>query len=87
MKTAFVTIAASLALLGAASAATVVNNDAQSHVLIVTEGSGKVELVVDAGARVQFCPAGCFVTMPSGDRETLSGQETIEILNGAAVIK
>jgi hypothetical protein len=59
----------------------------QSHMLIVTEGSDKVEIVVEAGATVRFCPAGCFVTMPSGDRETLSGSETIEIVNGAAVIK
>ncbi|WP_420410250.1 hypothetical protein [Hoeflea sp.] len=87
MKTVFVTIMASLAGIGAAGAATITNSDAESHVLIVTEGSAKAEVIINAGASVQICPAGCFITMPSGDRETLSGEENIEILNGAAVIK
>lgn len=76
-----------LAMIGAANAASVTNNDAQSQVLIVTEGSDKIEMVVEAGATVNFCPTGCFVTMPSGDRETLGGDETIDIVGGAAVIK
>jgi hypothetical protein len=87
MKTPVLTLAASFMMLGVCSAATVTNKDAQSHILIVTEGSDKVELVVEAGATSVFCPAGCFVTMPSGDRETLSGDETIEIVNGNAIIK
>ncbi len=74
-------------MAGASMAANVTNKDDQSHVLIITEGSTKVEVVVDAGASALVCPAGCFVTMPSGDRETLSGEETIEIINGSAVIK
>ena len=80
-------MAMSLTMLGAAEAASVTNKDAQSQVLIVTESGDKIELVVEAGATVNFCPAGCFVTMPSGDRETLAGSETIDIVNGAAVIK
>jgi ferredoxin-like protein FixX len=87
MKTVLVTIMASLVTLGTAGAANITNSDSESHVLIVTEGSAKAEVIIDAGARIQICPAGCFITMPSGDRETLSGEETIEILNGAAVIK
>jgi len=74
-------------MIAGASAASVTNQDQQSQILIVTEGSDKIEMVVDAGATVSFCPAGCFVTMPSGDRETLSGSETITIINGSAVIK
>lgn len=77
----------SVAMIGGAAAASVTNKDAQSQVLIVTEGGGKIELVIEPGATVNFCPAGCFVTMPSGDRETLAGSETIEIVNGGAVIK
>ena len=74
-------------MIGVATAASVTNKDAQSQVLIVTEDGNKIELVVEAGATVSFCPSGCFVTMPSGDRETLAGSETIDIVNGAAMIK
>lgn len=74
-------------MLGSATAASITNKDTQSQVLIVTEAGDKIEMVVEAGATVNFCPAGCFVTMPSGDRETLAGSETLDIVNGAAVIK
>ncbi|WP_299861002.1 hypothetical protein [uncultured Hoeflea sp.] len=87
MKTIFIATVLSLATLGVASAASVTNKDAESRVLIVTEGSDTVELVIEAGATVSFCPAGCFVTMPSGDREALSGSETIDIVDNQAVIK
>ena len=76
-----------LAMAGGASAASITNKDAQPQLLIVTEDGDKIEMVVEAGATVSFCPGGCFVTMPSGDRETLAGGETIDIVNGAAVIK
>jgi len=77
----------SVAMIGGAAAASVTNKDAQAQVLSVTEDGNKIELVVEAGATVTFCPAGCFVTMPSGDRETLAGNEDIDIVNGGAVIK
>jgi hypothetical protein len=56
-------------------------------VLTVTEGGNRVEVVVDAGASERFCPSGCFMTTPDGDRIGLSGDETIEIVKGSAVIK
>jgi len=87
MKTVVFAFAMSSLMVAGATAASVTNQDQQSQILIVTEGSDKIEMVVDAGATVSFCPAGCFVTMPSGDRETLGGPETITIINGAAVIK
>ncbi|MCY0095934.1 hypothetical protein [Hoeflea ulvae] len=87
MKTMLIGFAVSLAMIGGASAANVTNKDDQSQVLIVTEGGNKIDLVIEAGATVNFCPSGCFVTMPSGDRETLAGSESIEIVNGSAVIK
>jgi hypothetical protein len=87
MKNSILTVAVSLAMLGGAAAATITNKDAESHVLIVTEGSDKVEMVIEPNATATFCPVGCFVTMPSGDRETLSGEETIEIINRSAVIQ
>lgn len=87
MKQLLTILALILSTAGSAHAATVVNKDAQTQVLIVTEGGSKMEIAVEAGARAEICPAGCFVTMPNGDRETLSGSETIEIINGSAVIK
>ena len=87
MKTIIAATVLSLATVGVASAANVTNKDAESRVLIVTEGSDTVELVIEAGATVSFCPAGCFVTMPSGDREALSGSESIDIVDNQAVIK
>lgn len=92
MKTFYLVMAVSLAMIGGASAASITNTDAQRHVLIVTEAGAKeadakIETPVEAGATVNFCPSGCFVTMPSGDRETFTGSESIDIVNGAAVIK
>tara|TARA_R110000787_G_scaffold258863_1_gene364085 strand:+ start:87 stop:350 length:264 start_codon:yes stop_codon:yes gene_type:complete len=87
MKTLYLGMALSLAMIGGASAASITNTDSQRQVLIVTEAGDKIEMVVEAGATVNFCPTGCFVTMPSGDRETFSGSESIDIVNGAAVIK
>jgi opacity protein-like surface antigen len=84
------TILAALALslvAAPALAATVVNNDSEVRTLIVTEGSSKSELAVGAGESVDFCPSGCFVTMPNGDREALTGSETIEIKGGQARIR
>ncbi|MDF1607585.1 hypothetical protein PZ897_05295 [Hoeflea sp. YIM 152468] len=87
MKITVFAFAMSSIMVAGAHAASVTNTDPGAQILIVTEGSGKIELVVEAGATVSFCPAGCFITMPSGDRETLNGSESIDIINGAAVIK
>jgi hypothetical protein len=71
----------------AALAATAVNNDNQPRTLIVTEGGGKTELSLAAGETVEFCSNGCFVTLPNGDLEALTGAETVTISNGVATIK
>jgi hypothetical protein len=68
-------------------AATAVNNDKEPRTLIVTEGSGKTELSLAAGETVEFCASGCFVTLPNGDLEALTGSETVTISNGVARIK
>jgi hypothetical protein len=70
-----------------ALAATAVNNDNQPRTLIVTEGGGKTELSLAAGETVEFCSNGCFVTLPNGDLEALTGAETVTISNGVATIK
>lgn len=81
---------AALALLAsgqAVLAATAVNNDKEPRTLIVTEGSSKSELSLAAGESVEFCSNGCFVTLPNGDLEALTGAETVTISNGVAKIK
>jgi hypothetical protein len=68
-------------------AASLTNKDANPQTLIVTEGADKSELSVSANETVEFCETGCFVTMPNGDRQALTGAETIEISKGLASIK
>lgn len=83
----FVAAAALLAVGGSAYAASAVNLDSETQTLIVTEGGSKSELTLAGGETVEFCTGGCFVTMPNGDREALTGSETIEISGGVARIK
>ncbi len=79
--------AALLALTVGAQAANVTNTDGETRVLSVTEGSTRADLPLSPGDTVEFCLNGCFVTMPNGDREALTGAETLEIVNGRAVYK
>lgn len=87
MKKLSVALVSLLLTAGAASAASIVNRDADAQTIIVTEGADKTELTIGAGETVEFCAAGCFVTMPNGDRQALTGSEIIEISGGAGVIK
>jgi hypothetical protein len=80
-------VAALAVMAGSGHAASAVNKDAETRTLIVTEGSDKTELPLAAGETVEFCPKGCFVTLPNGDLEALTGSETIEISGGVAKIK
>ena len=87
MKTLMLTLSVLAITASGALAASVANKDSDVQVLVVTEDGVKREVAVDAGAQVEICPSGCFITMPSGDRETLSGSETVDIVGGSAVIK
>jgi opacity protein-like surface antigen len=87
MKKFSVALVSMLLMTGAASAASVVNRDADAQTIVVTEGSDKTEMTIGAGESVEFCASGCFVTMPNGDRQALTGTETVEISGGAGVIK
>ncbi len=78
-------IAAGMA--GVAQSASITNKDAQAYSLLMTESGVRSELAIGAGASVSACNAGCFITMPNGDHEALSGTETIEIVNGKATFK
>ncbi|PSJ63828.1 hypothetical protein [Pseudaminobacter soli (ex Li et al. 2025)] len=84
MKTLILAATACLGAAGAAFAASAVNKDPQPRTLIVTEGGSKSELAIGPGETVEFCSSGCFVTLPNGDREALTGNEAIEISGGAA---
>ena len=83
--TALSAVALSLTI-GPAFAATVTNQDGDAHMLIVTERGIKAEVVIAAGETIAFCPAGCFVTAPNGDRAVLRGGETVDLIAGALVI-
>jgi hypothetical protein len=83
MKKFSIAFALVLAATGAGQAASAVNLDSEPRTIVVTEGGNRVEVVLAAGETAEFCPSGCFVTMPNGDRAALSGSETIEIQNGA----
>lgn len=83
-------LVATLAVLAAGSAAqaaSAVNLDSEPRTLIVTEGGSKSELPIGANETVDFCQNGCFVTLPNGDIEALTGSETVEISGGVARIK
>lgn len=84
------TLVATLALVAAgasAEAASAVNLDSEPHTLIVTEGGSKSELAIGPNETVDFCAGGCFVTLPNGDIQALTGSETVEISGGVARIK
>jgi hypothetical protein len=87
MKKMSAALIAMLAMTSIASAASVVNRDPDAQTLMVTEGADKAELTVGPGETIEFCSGGCFVTMPNGDRQALTGSETVEISGGAAKIK
>lgn len=82
MKKILITLSVLALSTGAVHAASAVNKDSEVHTLVVTEGSNRTELVIAAGETVDFCQEGCFVTMPNGDREALTGSETVEIVGG-----
>jgi hypothetical protein len=87
MKSLVAAILVLSATASAAGAATIINMDGQAYSLQITEGGEQNEIGIQPGETISACPAGCFVTMPNGDRETLSGSETVEIVGGKANIK
>ncbi len=86
-KVMVMTVVISGAMNALAMAATVTNGDSTAQTIVVTEGASKHELVIAPGETVNFCPSGCFVTMPGGDREALNGSEAVTISGGQAKIK
>jgi len=76
-----------LATAGSGLAASVSNSGTSPIVLIVVEDGNRVEVSIDAGGSDSICPAGCFVTLPNGDRLGLAGGESVDIKDGVATIK
>jgi hypothetical protein len=87
MRKFFLVASALLSSVACANAASAVNNDTETRTLVVTEGGSASELALAAGETVDFCPKGCFVTLPNGDLTPLTGSETVEISGGVARIK
>jgi hypothetical protein len=75
------------ASMGGSYAAKISNKDSAAQTIVVTEGASKREMVVAPGDTVDFCSSGCFVTFPNGDREALTGDETITLTGGKATLK
>jgi hypothetical protein len=79
--------AALLSAVASVEAASAVNLDSETRTLVVTEGGSRSELALAGGETAEFCPKGCFVTLPNGDLTPLTGSETVEISGGVAHIK
>jgi len=80
------TAAVLLLSAGFAHAASLENKDGSTQTVTVTEDGVRNELAVATGEVINFCSGGCFITMPNGDRAALSGSETVQIVDGAAII-
>lgn len=76
-----------LSVGGPCMAASAINLDNETRTITVAEGGSRSEISLRAGESAEFCPDGCFVTMPNGDREALTGVETIEISGGVGHVK
>lgn len=87
MKRFLITTAMLGLTAAAAQAATIINKDDNSYALVVSEGGQRSEIALGAGQTITICHGGCFLTLPNGDREALSGNETVEISGGRAKIK
>lgn len=77
----------SAAMSAPALSASAINLDKETRIIVVTERGTRNEVSIPAGQSVQICQSGCFVTMPDGDREALTGIETIEISNGKGRVR
>ena len=74
------------ASVGFTQAASLENKDSNTQTVTVTEDGVRNELAVASGEVINFCGSGCFITMPNGDRAALSGNEAVQIVDGAAII-
>ena len=71
-----------LVAAGEAMGATLTNSDPEPFMFTLTERGDRTDVTVLAGQTLEFCPDGCFVALPNGDRAALTGNELIEISGG-----
>ncbi|MDD9910700.1 MAG: hypothetical protein OXR62_13545 [Ahrensia sp.] len=81
-----VLVAASWLVVPTALAATVSNSGAETITVTVTENGDRRDVDIAAGAVVNLCPAGCFISFPSGDILALKGGERVVVENGVGRI-
>ena len=55
--------------------------------MVIVEKGNRMDVAIEAGATETLCPAGCFLTLPNGDRIGLEGKEQVDIVGGAATIR
>ena len=67
---------------GEVMGATLKNSDPEPFMFTLTEGGDRTDVTVLSGQTLEFCPDGCFVALPNGDRAALTGNEVIEISGG-----
>lgn len=70
-----------LFLLQQASAASIKNEDNKPFSLVIVEGSHKHSTVIEATHQVDICAKGCFITLDTGDKYALIGDELIDVAN------
>jgi hypothetical protein len=87
MKRMITVLLVSVAMTAPVLAATVTNKDADTQILVIVEDGSRVEVALEPGSTETICSAGCFVTLPNGDRIALNGGEEVEIEGGAASVK
>ncbi|NJR13121.1 MAG: hypothetical protein HC779_00870 [Phyllobacteriaceae bacterium] len=87
MKRLILSVLASLTMAAGAQAATLINKGEAAVTVVVTEDGQKNEVTAGAAETVQFCVAGCFVTLPNGERQALTGTETVEISGDSVLIR
>ena len=87
MKRILVATALLMTATVAGHAATIVNTGSDPVVVIVTENGVRSDLTVGPAESVEFCLTGCFATFPNGDRQALTGSETIEVTPNGVLVR
>jgi len=87
MKRLFaLTAAALIAANASAFAADVSNADAEAVTIVVTENGERKEVEIAAGAAMELCLSGCFVSFPAGGMLALTGNEKVVVEQGEGKI-
>ena len=87
MKRLFaLTATALIAATTTANAANVSNTDAETVTIVVTENGERKEVEIAAGAAMELCLTGCFVSFPAGGMLALTGNEKVVVQKGEGKI-